>query len=1134
MIVDKKYPVGFIDADSSPMVLDQTAILNMRNMRVATGDNGDVGYFRNIKSNKLLTDPSYIPAGSRFIGGAISPDNKFIVWITRCDSNHDFDQINYFDLLEKKWWLVIRNNMDDLGKVYGGLNFTSHIHSIFIIGKILYWTDNIEEPRKLHIGAAIRASYPGSDNTPLYDGWSYSWTNLPFRYVDKSVLTVISKPPAYPPTIVKREDVLFTNSFIGTDSFQFAWQYVYYSGEESVFSVWSESSMLNRKDEKSNVINVYLKQDDIPVPSSVRMIRLVVKIFSTKKVFEVNVWDREKPQDAAEIENFRFGANLQYNFYYNYIGEAVDDLMATKPFENVPRTAETIAFCKGRMFAGNTVEGYDTPAKYSSLQLRAVSTDNAAVELTKFRQVCYHVLVRYMDTFTGTTSYRQSWVIELNTDIPGVSQTGYYEIVDTVTDNSTPLDRSLIPEEVNLSNLTFRGSRWEDVEEAVVPDGMGIEFFIVNVVTNAVTKFLATDPAAQLSLLFNSEYHLGIVFYDKYLRKCGVVLPHNYYGEAAVPGDWGGRVYIPERTYNASPLYTHLEWTLRNDDAAAEIPEWAHYYAPVLKDKDRLNYFVSAWSRHPKYVSLDGAGGSFAYTANYSDVDTIAIALESDALVGASMGYNYTDGDIATLVSTAHGVIHLPVIGQNGKYIHLAPRDFGTIDLSLRFIYEIYTPVRSNNQQYFYEVGQLYPVLNPGQDIRSYSIISGRVNPDTYVMRRNHDGSTYITQAMSHDNYYRAWINNHGRINVLTRLGEAHKSSTFRFSNTWIAGTAINGLSAFESLNQETLPIEMGALRRLITTSKVHGEGDVMIAICENATASIYIGESELMNAAGQSMLVRSDRVVGQVNVLRGDYGTRNPESVAECKGNLFWYDRSEAAWLKYSANGLFAVSDSKLKGPTLELSRKANDGDLIIGGIDPFHFEYCASLVFADTDSEDYRMKMIGGRTVVFSLAENKSRGTDDYESEGFVSSGIDLFTFKDGHLWQQYAGEDYNVFFGNPVKSLISVAGNQGEKIKRFLSVMADANLTPDFTEFKTWEPNIQESSLAANEYTVREGVRYAGILRDKYSPNTPGDEWVKMYKGDWMVGPFIFCKMTWDTSEELKLKFICLNYKNRDGHE
>ena len=87
-----------------------------------------------------------------------------------------------------------------------------------------------------------------------------------------------------------------------------------------------------------------------------------------------------------------------------------------------------------------------------------------------------------------------------------------------------------------------------------------------------------------------------------------------------------------------------------------------------------------------------------------------------------------------------------------------------------------------------------------------------------------------------------------------------------------------------------------------------------MLAIGSNRTASLYLGETNVVDNTGQSLLATSGQVVGTVNVLKGNFGTTCPSSVVEYDGNVYWIDLINEAVVRYSLNGLYPISDTKMR----------------------------------------------------------------------------------------------------------------------------------------------------------------------------------------------------------------------------
>ena len=179
------------------------------------------------------------------------------------------------------------------------------------------------------------------------------------------------------------------------------------------------------------------------------------------------------------------------------------------------------------------------------------------------------------------------------------------------------------------------------------------------------------------------------------------------------------------------------------------------------------------------------------------------------------------------------------------------------------------------------------------------------------------DEYSYSAEAMNpSDDYFLNWIQITGRPNLIPAdVSAQNKPTGIVFSETKIPGSKVNGLSKFSALDEDRLDDATGPLRSLNITSKTQSTGTVMLAISENETTSIYLGESQLQQASsGSQFLSVSKGVIGTKNSLQGSYGTVHPESIAINEGRAYWYDLKNATVVKYDSNGLKAIGDVKMK----------------------------------------------------------------------------------------------------------------------------------------------------------------------------------------------------------------------------
>ncbi|MCL5460230.1 hypothetical protein M3M33_16455, partial [Loigolactobacillus coryniformis] len=75
----------------------------------------------------------------------------------------------------------------------------------------------------------------------------------------------------------------------------------------------------------------------------------------------------------------------------------------------------------------------------------------------------------------------------------------------------------------------------------------------------------------------------------------------------------------------------------------------------------------------------------------------------------------------------------------------------------------------------------------------------------------------------------------------------------------------------------------------------------------------LYLGEVQLVGSDKNAYLASSPNVIGTVNILKGNFGTVNPESVTEYRGNVYWLDANNGRYIQYSSNGLFPISNYKM-----------------------------------------------------------------------------------------------------------------------------------------------------------------------------------------------------------------------------
>lgn len=792
----------------------------------------------------------------------------------------------------------------------------------------------------------------------------------------------------------------------------------------------------------------------------------------------------------------------------------------------------------------------------------------------------------------------------------------------------------------------------------------------------------------------DATYELSRTFYDDYQRKCGKTT------------DVLGTIAIPDRTYAFTNYVTGINWALSNAAALTEIPDFAVSYSINITRCLRTRFFLQLRGADATYAVKQQDGTYTLTTATYLSTSS-GCAFDISTLQAVNMGYSFTAGDIVKIYIGAN-VYSLSITGQQGSWIITELQNLGNLDASTLFLFEIYTPYKPSTSEPAYEVGQIFPIFNPGTGTRAYSMLSGIIPGDVWLLSRigvnnflyqiirgaifvgqhtvgvnfisqdvpdsnvttgnsplqslagfdittnndrwiqkigtlsenfkisgilniqvtadttfllylddnnnnvralvnqslttgiiynipfdvNYTGDPntrifilakgsesvgylynltnfrissvnnnvkYTVEAMSpNDKFYQNWFTDAGRPNFTDTIGQVELDDDIPFSNTFIAGSKVNGLSTYDALDTVSIPQECGPIQKLQIASKVSEEGAVMLIICRQEAASQYLGEVQVVAQAQNAFLSSAPNVLGTLNILKGSYGTRNPESVQEFKGNVYWLSADNGKYVQYGPNGLFPVSNYKLtkfwklfSETYLSLTQAQIEAfgsrPFVFTGIDPHNGELLVSVpqvlanppkgYLPDYPGEPYPFDIWDGRakSVVFKLFKDPNYwgGAYNIPAENFIYAGNSLYAMKNGTLYQLNSETTEGNFFGTQYQSSLMYAENQDEtKPKAFNNIALEASKIPIRCYFRTEEPDIQASDLKDfDPWEAKEGVFYCYLYRDKLTPGPLGPITNALLLGDQLRSTVLLVMLTWDAP--IRFRFVSIGYEPSLGH-
>lgn len=665
------------------------------------------------------------------------------------------------------------------------------------------------------------------------------------------------------------------------------------------------------------------------------------------------------------------------------------------------------------------------------------------------------------------------------------------------------------------------------------------------------------SPTSALALKCNSPYQIGIRFRDNGKRQSFVVTQASCI------------VNNTDRSFATVP-YNSISWSVSNAAATTEIPDWAYYYDIVITKNLRTRFFLQAPAQALHYV-LKNTNGTFTYQTNYT-AGVYGISVNTgflSSLQGVSYIADKEDRCRLYLGNTST-VYELPVLEQDGgQNTIIAPQNIGNLNPQPGAFFEIYTPYKPLENETYYTIGQSYKITNPTLSSRVYSTTSGIITGD--ITRIN--TATVLTpgyeQMSPSINKPYEWVQFYGEANLKSTLGQVNKTNFVQWSNVKIIGAATNGLSTFDALDEKALPQEVGSINKLQLTNKIAdmGQGNVMLAICPTETASLYLGETQLMGAASSAFVSQSTDVIGSVNVLNGSLGTSDPSSVIAYLGLVFWFDRLNGCFAQYSPNGLETVSRYKMSRFFKRYAKdynaaSTNNLDNINGfhhiptGVDPYHkeiicglpgliYENYATNLPSYSSVPSYLTSIINRfdiydqlkKDMAFCFEENKWGSNFNYGAEWYEYFENKMYGWKNGNMYEHNADTtNWNKFYGTQYPLRLCFTGNFNPSLmKDLFNISVEGSDIPNAVVALTAVPNQQITDLASTDaaWQTDEGVFYGYFLKDRLSPNASGTADQKLFTGDFLKDYCIFVMAEWQPYTGLMYcQFVNIGYQPSKG--
>ena len=334
--LDVNFIAGRMNKDFDERVIPAGEYIDALNIRVGSTENNSVGAVENTKGNIKLTTLKYNGielSNATCIGAFEDGTNETIYWFV---ASSTVDTVVSYNVKKKILnYHILSESV---------LNFDPKylITGVNLIEDLLFWTDNLNPPRKINIKRTYPAPIAGIDQ------------------IDESDISVIVAPPSSSPSIsllfVPGEENYITNKFVS-----FSYRYKYLDGEYSALSQFSEiafepgnfsldySTFENSGMENIfNAVNVSFNVGDEKVVG----VDLCFKLSDSSIINVVEKFDKA-------LEGWSDNSTQTVTFTNKKIYTTLTESELLRLFDNVPRLAKAQTIMGNRLMYGNYVDGYD-------------------------------------------------------------------------------------------------------------------------------------------------------------------------------------------------------------------------------------------------------------------------------------------------------------------------------------------------------------------------------------------------------------------------------------------------------------------------------------------------------------------------------------------------------------------------------------------------------------------------------------------------------------------------------------------------------------------------------------------------------------------------------------------------------
>jgi len=323
--------------------------IDAQNIRMGSTEDSEIGAVENTKGNTQLTTLVYPPTGTALsvnatcLGAYSDGANETMYWFVHDPSFVDSGYAGVLDLI------VSYNMRSDLLTYHvvstSALSFDPQhlVTGINLVDNLLFFTDDINPPRRINVGQAYPQPVAFADSGLLADD-----------------ILVIKRPPLAAP-VVTAVDVVSREDYMEDRFLCFGYRWEYTNNEYSATSQFSDP--IFESEPFAFTTESYLNEGmvnsvqvcDVTVRTGSSLVKGIDILFKEMDDNIIRVIEKVDKADSALTDNSDYTIQFSKQKIFTILPESE----ILRLYDNVPRLAKAQTLMGNRIVYGNYLEGYD-------------------------------------------------------------------------------------------------------------------------------------------------------------------------------------------------------------------------------------------------------------------------------------------------------------------------------------------------------------------------------------------------------------------------------------------------------------------------------------------------------------------------------------------------------------------------------------------------------------------------------------------------------------------------------------------------------------------------------------------------------------------------------------------------------